>query len=145
MSTVVALPARVRLTRTEQATGHLAVTAAHLITAALGSRPARLQQLLVLLARRAAPATAEQAARARDVVTTVSPRCGSGYGCLPRSIATALLCRLAGTWPTWKSGVRFPPLTSHAWVEADGEPVGEDPHYTATFTTTLTVEPGGAS
>ncbi|GAA2931678.1 hypothetical protein GCM10020221_29340 [Streptomyces thioluteus] len=141
MSTVVALPERVHLTRTEQAAGHLAVTAAHLITTALGSRPARLKQLLDVLARRAAPATAEQASRARDVVTTVSPHCGSGYGCLPRSIATALLCRLAGTWPTWKSGVRFPPLTSHAWVEADGEPVGEDPHYIATFTTALTVEP----
>ncbi|MGI5338885.1 lasso peptide biosynthesis B2 protein [Streptomyces sp. CA-181903] len=145
MSTVIALPERVHLTRTEQAAGHLAVGTAHLITAALGSRPARLRGLLAVLARQAAPATIEQAARARDVVTTVSPRCGSGYGCLPRSIATALVCRLAGTWPTWKSGVRFPPLASHAWVEADGAPVGEDPPFIATFTTTLTVEPGGAS
>ncbi|MFE0059948.1 lasso peptide biosynthesis B2 protein [Streptomyces sp. NPDC059003] len=143
MSTLVALPERVRLTRAEQITGHLAVGAAHLVTAALAARPERLRRLLAVLARRAAPATGDQAARARAVVTTLSPRCGSGYGCLPRSIATALLCRLSGTWPTWKSGVRFPPLTSHAWVEADGTPVGEDPPYIATFTTTLAVPPGG--
>ncbi|MEU5437235.1 lasso peptide biosynthesis B2 protein [Streptomyces sp. NPDC020719] len=144
MSTVIALPERVRLTRTEQIVGHLAVGAAHLVTAVLGARPARLRSLLAVLARRVAPATGDQAARAREVVTTLSPRCGSGYGCLPRSIATALLCRLDGTWPTWKTGVRFPPLTSHAWVEADGAPVGEDPQYIATFTTTLTAPPGGS-
>ncbi|MFC5724123.1 lasso peptide biosynthesis B2 protein [Streptomyces gamaensis] len=144
MSTVVALPERVRLSTREQAAGHLAVGAAHLITAVLATRPARLKTALALFAHRATPATTAQAARARTVVCTVSPRCGSGYGCLPRSIATALLCRLAGTWPEWKSGVRFPPLTSHAWVEADGAPVGEDPHTISTFTATLTVPPGGA-
>ncbi len=32
----------------------------------------------------------------------------------------------AGTWPTWSAGVRVvPPFTAHAWIEAEGSPVGE--------------------
>ncbi|WP_055531201.1 lasso peptide biosynthesis B2 protein [Streptomyces graminilatus] len=142
MSTVTALPAPIALTPGEHLRGRLAVAAAHLLTAALGKHPARLHQVLTFSARGAAPAPYEQAEHARDVVTTLSPRCGSGYGCLPRSIATALLCRQYGTWPTWKSGVRFPPLASHAWIEADARPVAEEPAVIATFTPILTITPG---
>ncbi|GAA2064464.1 hypothetical protein GCM10009801_09100 [Streptomyces albiaxialis] len=144
MSTLVALPEPVPLTITDRLTGHLAVTAAHLIATALGPRPRRLDAALRLLARRAVPATAAQTAHARDVVCTLSPRCGSGYGCLPRSLATALLCRLHGRWPTWKTGVRFPPLASHAWNEADGIPIGEDTAHIRTFTATITIPAGGS-
>ncbi|MDX2819938.1 lasso peptide biosynthesis B2 protein [Streptomyces ipomoeae] len=142
MSTVTALPAPIALTLGEHLHGRVAIATAHLLTAALGTRPARLHQALTFLARGATPTPYVQAEHARNVVTTLSPRCGSGYGCLPRSIATALLCRQHGTWPTWTSGVRFPPLASHAWIEADGTPVGEDPAVIATFTPTLTVAPG---
>lgn len=142
MSTVTALPAPIALAPGEHLRGRIAIAAAHLLVGTLGTHPARLRQALIILARRAAPAPYEAAEHARNVVTTLSPRCGSGYGCLPRSIATALLCRLDGTWPTWTSGVRFPPLASHAWIEADGTPVGEDPAVIATFTPTLTVAPG---
>ena len=45
---------------------------------------------------------------------------------MPRSIATALLCRMSGTWPTWRVGVRtVAPFSAHAWVEAEGKPVDE--------------------
>ncbi|WP_435854848.1 lasso peptide biosynthesis B2 protein [Streptomyces triculaminicus] len=37
-------------------------------------------------------------------------------------------------------GVRTPPFAAHAWVEADGQRVGE-PHDTATYRTLLTVPP----
>ncbi|MFH9561585.1 lasso peptide biosynthesis B2 protein [Streptomyces globisporus] len=30
-----------------------------------------------------------------------------------------------GCWPTWCIGVRTSPFAAHAWVEADGQPVGE--------------------
>ncbi len=142
MSTVTALPAPIALTPGEHQRGRVAIAAARLLIAALGKRPARLHQALTVFARSAAPAPYEAAEHARNVVTTLSPRCGSGYGCLPRSIATVLLCRQHGTWPTWKSGVRFPPLASHAWIEADGRPVAEDEAVIATFTPTLTVAPG---
>ncbi|MBT2387350.1 lasso peptide biosynthesis B2 protein [Streptomyces sp. ISL-11] len=88
--------------------------------------PRRIRRVLTLLRRGAAPATAEQALAARRRVVAVSARC-AGEGCLQRSIATALLCRLRGVWPDWCTGVRTGPFRAHAWVEVDGRPVGE-PH-----------------
>lgn len=58
-------------------------------------------------------------------MTTVSLRCASGHGCLRRSLAVTLLCRLRGTRVTWRVGFRSPPPQAHAWVEAGGEPVRE--------------------
>ncbi len=89
-------------------------------------RPDRLNRVLTLLARGARPATYEAALGAHDSVVTTSRRCAGWYGCLPRSLATALLCRLTGTWPTWHAGVRTaPPFAPHAWVAAEGRMVGE--------------------
>ncbi len=59
---------------------------------------------------------------------------------LQRSLATALLCRIGGTWLTWCTGVRTLPFAAHAWVEAQGRRVGE-PADTATYRTMLTVAP----
>lgn len=64
----------------------------------------------------------------------------SGRYCLHRSLATTLLCRIGGTWPTWCTGVRTPPFAAHVWVEAEGHRVGE-PQDTATYRTMLTVPP----
>ncbi len=87
----------------------------------------------------AAPATAAQALLARRAVVAVSLRC-AGQGCLQRSIATALLCRLRGVWPTWCTGVRTDPFAAHAWVEVDGQPVGE-PHPKGHYAPLLTIPP----
>ncbi|MFJ6054697.1 lasso peptide biosynthesis B2 protein [Streptomyces sp. NPDC092307] len=100
-------------------------------------RPHRRQRVLLALRRGAAPATPERTAFARRVVTTVSQRC-SGEHCVQRSFATVLLCRLRGTWPTWCDGVRTAPFTAHAWVEADGRPIGE-PHAAGDYRPVLTV------
>jgi Transglutaminase-like superfamily len=86
--------------------------------------PRRIRAVLTLLRRRAAPATYQQAKDAQDSVLAVSVLCGGRY-CLQRSLATTLLCRLRGVWPTWCTGVRTAPFVAHAWVEADGQPVGE--------------------
>ncbi|MEU6180649.1 lasso peptide biosynthesis B2 protein [Streptomyces coeruleorubidus] len=51
-------------------------------------------------------------------------RC-AGQHCLQRSIATALLCRFRGVWPTWCTGVRTQPFAAHAWVEAEDQLIGE--------------------
>jgi len=87
--------------------------------------PKRIRQVLGVVRRGARPASHDEALRARNLVTTVSVRCAGRY-CLDRSLATALLCRASGTWPRWCAGVRTtPPFASHAWVEAEGRPVGE--------------------
>ncbi|MBP2403227.1 lasso peptide biosynthesis B2 protein [Streptomyces syringium] len=93
----------------------------------LGTRsPRRIRTVLRLLSRGSRPATYAEAKAARDSVTAVSLRCAGRQGCLPRSLATVLLCRLRGQWPTWCVGVRrLPPFGAHAWLEAEGKPVAE--------------------
>ncbi|GAB3898118.1 hypothetical protein GCM10029964_082060 [Kibdelosporangium lantanae] len=89
-----------------------------------GRKPARLRKIMATLQRGAGTATTGDALRARQEVVSVSLRC-AGRACLQRSIAVALLCRSRGTWPTWCTGVRTSPFAAHAWVEVDGQPVGE--------------------
>lgn len=82
---------------------------------------------MTVLRRGAAPATTRHTAAARADVVAVSLACAGPQGCLVRSLATTLLCRSAGRWPEWCVGVRvLPPFGAHAWVEAEGRPVGED-------------------
>lgn len=138
MSSIVALPPPTTLTTGERLRGLTALAAARVILAATKARPGPLTRALTRYAA-ARPASHAQAERAFAVITTLSPRCGGDTGCLPRSIAIALFCRTAGTWPSWRSGVRYPPLHSHAWVEADGRPVGEPAHLIATYTPTITI------
>ncbi|MGA5566668.1 lasso peptide biosynthesis B2 protein [Streptomyces platensis] len=105
--------------------------------------PRRVRAVLGVLRRGAVPASAAQAKNARDAMCAVSLRCAGPRGCLPRSLGAALLCRLGGTWPTWRTGVRVvPPFTAHAWIEAAGHPVDEgvpDDY----FTPLITVAPEG--
>ncbi len=100
--------------------------------------PRRIRIVLGWLRRGARPATFAEAKAARDNVVAVSLACAGREGCLPRSLATVLLCRVGGKWPTWCVGARrLAPFSAHAWVEADGVPVGEDypPDYFRTFFT----------
>ncbi|WP_079052126.1 lasso peptide biosynthesis B2 protein [Streptomyces regalis] len=102
----------------------LVVAVARLLAA---QRPRRIRTVLGRLSRGARPATVEQTRAARDAVVAVSLACAGREGCLPRTLATALLCRLHGRWPTWCVGARrLPPFGAHAWVEAEGVPVGEE-------------------
>ena len=103
---------------------YLVVGAARLLAT---RSPRRIRAVLGWLRRGARPATFEQAKAARDAVVAVSLHCAAREGCLARSLATVLLCRLRGQWPTWCVGARrLPPFAAHAWVEADGMMVGED-------------------
>lgn len=100
--------------------------------------PRRIRAVLHLACRGATPASAAQAKQAREAMCAVSLRCAGPKGCLPRSLGAALLCRLAGTWPTWCTGVRVvPPFTAHAWIEVDGRLVDEgvpDDYFTRLIT-----------
>ncbi|MBB1244311.1 lasso peptide biosynthesis B2 protein [Streptomyces durbertensis] len=107
--------------------------------------PRRIRAALERVSRGASPATAARAQAARDAVCAVSLRCAGPRGCLPRSLGAALLCRLSGAWPTWCTGVRVvPPFTAHAWIEADGRPVGEGVP-DGYFTRLISVAPGSRS
>jgi hypothetical protein len=139
VSSVIALPPPIQITIGERVRGLTALAAARVILTTTRARPAPLTRVLTSYADGARPATFAQAERAHAVITTLSPRCGSGRHCLIRATAVALFCRTAGTWPTWRSGVRFPPLQSHAWVEADGRPVGEDAHTITGYAPTITI------
>ncbi|GAB3920357.1 hypothetical protein GCM10029976_005790 [Kribbella albertanoniae] len=87
-------------------------------------RPATLRRVMSTVRIGARPATETDAYAARSAVVAVSVTC-AGQGCLPRSVATALRCRLSGTWPHWCTGALTEPFRAHAWVEVDGQPVGE--------------------
>ncbi|PPS76503.1 MULTISPECIES: lasso peptide biosynthesis B2 protein [Streptomyces] len=136
MSMPVALAERRRLPVHRRILPLLAVGVARPLAKA---RPARLRTVLEFARRGAAPATAAQALTAREEVVSVSLRC-AGQGCLQRSIATALLCRMRGAWPTWCTGVRTHPFAAHAWVEAEGRLVGEG-HPKGHFKTLMSIPP----
>ncbi len=111
----------------------VAVGLAHLLAT---QSPRRIRTVLVWVRRGAKPATIADAKAARDTVVAVSLPCAGPEGCLPRSLATVLLCRMHGRFPTWCVGARrLAPFTAHAWVEAEGVAVGEDypPDYFRTF------------
>jgi hypothetical protein len=101
--------------------------------------PGTLGRVLGVVRTGAAEPTTDRARAARDDVVRVSALC-AGEGCLPRSIATALLCRLHGTWPRWCVGVQTEPFRAHAWVEVGGQPVGE-PFGPGRFAPILAVPP----
>ncbi|MEU0566539.1 lasso peptide biosynthesis B2 protein [Nonomuraea sp. NPDC005983] len=100
--------------------------------------PHRLRAVLQFLSMAARPATAEEAERARNAILGLSMRHG-GPRCLERSIAIALMCRLRGSWPDWCTGVSTHPFEAHAWVEADGRPIGENPDEIIHFFITMKV------
>ncbi|WP_083931946.1 lasso peptide biosynthesis B2 protein [Nocardiopsis salina] len=89
--------------------------------------PHTIRRSLEKLRGGARPAGLHETFLARQDVESTSLHCAGPEGCVQRSIATAVLCRLGGSWPTWCVGVRTrPPFGAHAWVEAEGTPVGED-------------------
>jgi hypothetical protein len=119
-----------------QIPAYLAVGAARVLAT---QPPRRIRTVLGWLRRGAEPASFEQAKQARDTVMATSLLCAAREGCLPRSLATILLCRLQGRWPTWCVGARrVPPFGAHAWVEIDGAPVDE-PYPRDYFRTFFTV------
>ncbi|MFI7450082.1 lasso peptide biosynthesis B2 protein [Nonomuraea sp. NPDC049714] len=86
--------------------------------------PDRLAAVLSRFCRGAVHASARDAGEARDLVCALSRRC-AGQGCLQRSVAVVILCRLRGSVPDWCAGFALHPFTAHAWVEVDGLPIGE--------------------
>lgn len=86
--------------------------------------PRALRRFLTWITRRSRRPTAADILRYRQAVVAVSSLC-AGDGCLPRSVATAVLARSYGHAPSWCTGIRQDPFVAHAWVELDGVPIGE--------------------
>jgi hypothetical protein len=102
---------------------HAAVAVARLLAT---RRPAHIRAVLRRLPAGRRAATYDEVSAVRDEVTAVSLICAAREGCLPRSLAVVLLCRLAGCRVTWCVGVRrVAPFGAHAWVEVDGRMVDE--------------------
>jgi hypothetical protein len=102
--------------------------------------PKRIRVVLGWLGRGATPATVDQVKQARDAVTAVSLLCAAREGCVGRSLATILLCRLHGRRASWCVGARrVPPFGAHAWVAVNGAPVGEEEYPPDYFRTLFTV------
>lgn len=101
--------------------------------------PRKICYFLEWAGRNSDPVSAMQAQRARYAVCAVSVRC-SGMGCLLRSVSAFIYCRCQGISPDWCSGFRTSPFAAHAWIEADGRPIGE-PGSLSSFVTVLSVRP----
>jgi Transglutaminase-like superfamily len=140
MSVLVTLEQQRRLPARHRVLALLAVGAARPLATL---RPRRLRRVLELARRGARPATRQQAEVARRAVVAVSLRC-AGRGCLQRSIAATLYCRAHGTWPTWCTGVRTNPFAAHAWIQVDGQPIGE-PHPAGYYRILLAIPPPSSS
>jgi ATP-binding cassette, subfamily B, bacterial len=99
-----------------------------LLSSRLVSRnPQTIERVLLRWAAKYPPATRADVLAARASVCSVSARCRTQEGCLRRSLAVAMLCRLRGTSAGWCTGFASDPFRAHAWVEVDGQPVGELP------------------
>lgn len=119
-----------------RASARFAATLAFALTAL---PPRTIAAVLRWVAHGARSATVGETLTAREEVCSVSTRC-AGQGCLQRSIATCILCRLRGSMPEWCTGYMVRPFVAHAWVECQGEPIGESPDVRG-YVTALAVRP----
>ncbi|WP_131767948.1 lasso peptide biosynthesis B2 protein [Candidatus Protofrankia californiensis] len=140
MSISIALPEPAPTRAWERCAARLTIAAADLLLISTRRRLGLRHRLLRLLARTATrPASPADTARAHRAITAVSPRCASGHGCLPRSLAVVLWCRATGHHATWILGAATGPLAAHAWVEAAGQPVANPVNPHLLYTSTLTI------
>lgn len=103
--------------------------------------PNAISSVLGHVTRGTRPASSADVLAWRNAINSVSRRC-AGDGCLQRSVAVMLLARSFGVSPTWRTGFRPSPFVGHAWVEVDGNPIGE-PAAVKDFRTVLCVSAHG--
>ncbi|MET7713322.1 lasso peptide biosynthesis B2 protein [Streptomyces sp. NPDC005407] len=125
MSIPMAVPARTA--RPPLPDRFVAIAALALATTLVQAAPLRGTLALARTAKRCTrrPATAVEAGRvvaARDWASQFFP---SRAACLEMSLAAFIASALHGKAVDWCIGCRFDPCESHAWIEADTQPVGE--------------------
>lgn len=97
-----------------------------LATALLRLRFGRVLAVARWAKRRCArPATATEAAGATAAVQVAARNRAGRVACLEQSLATVLMAALRLRSVDWCIGARLMPYASHAWIEVDGDPIGE--------------------
>lgn len=76
--------------------------------------------------RDARPASATMRTAIDDAVRDAAAAAFLRYECKERSLAALALCRLAHFSAILVLGVQFLPLFAHAWVECEGQIIGDD-------------------
>ncbi|OTN90592.1 hypothetical protein A5819_003092 [Enterococcus sp. 7E2_DIV0204] len=87
--------------------------------------PSMIERLLLRLMKKKPVSTRAKAQEIRDGVCGVSKRCRSQEGCLRRSLAVTIAVLLQRKSISWCTGYALEPFRAHAWVEIEGEPIGE--------------------
>jgi len=107
------------------------------IFATIGVRIIRLHLIRSLMHRVCDPtvpeATSRQAETALAAIDAISPYVPARVACFERSISAAILIRLRRRTVTWCHGVKIRPVALHAWIEVDGQAIGEVQHVAVTY------------
>lgn len=85
----------------------------------------RLKLLRVLAKLPGGPATLSDAELLVACIRWVGQFYPGRAACLELSVPTFIAGALQGQRVTWCAGIRFDPIVNHAWIEVDGQPVGE--------------------
>jgi hypothetical protein len=137
MSVTMAAPRFVRMPRSQVALAWMLLV---LVIATLWLLPLRI----ALGATRHLNRCAREVATSDDALAAVraARRAAAWWpgraACLEISLTATWLAALRARAVGWCHGVQVHPYTFHAWVEADGVPVGE-PATTSTFLRTMTI------
>lgn len=122
MSSPIYMEKRAQLSFCEKWGARIAAMVAYFI---VKLKPALLMHILRLFVVKQGRADYKEVERIRTSVNSVSSRC-AGNGCLQRSVAVMIISWFRRIPLTWKSGFRVSPFIAHAWVEVNGQPVGEN-------------------
>lgn len=137
MSVTMAAPHAVRMSRSQSARVFMLLV---LVIAALRALPLRavLATTTYLNNRVHASASQDEALAVVRATRQAAAWWPGRAACLEISLTAAWLAALQGRTVTWCHGVQVRPYTFHAWVEADGLPVGE-PATTSSFLRTMAI------
>ncbi|MFI1203503.1 lasso peptide biosynthesis B2 protein [Streptomyces sp. NPDC020883] len=131
MSFPVALPPRITLGPRQ----YVLARAAGVLAPRISVSTPRLERALARVQQRARrPSTAAETEHAVLAVCTANLQFGGARACLPRSVAALLYCCAHGHTPALVLGLKPGTAQVHAWLVAEGGPVGEPSDPTRTYT-----------
>lgn len=100
--------------------------------------PQRVEHIFYRMMKKLTTASQEQAIDIRNAVCAVSKRCRSQDGCIRRSLTVTMASWLCHRGVSWCTGFAQEPFRAHAWVEVNGNPIGE-PEDIKLYTKTIDV------
>ncbi|MGH3856912.1 MAG: lasso peptide biosynthesis B2 protein [Pseudonocardiaceae bacterium] len=88
---------------------------------------ARTTALVSAATRTGRAATRDEAEVALNAVRRVARCIPAKVACFEESTSAAVALALGGRHAGWRHGIASDPVRMHAWIEVDGQPVGEPP------------------